>query len=277
MEILGTIIISQVATYLFAVLGLLLLWQFHQIQVLNGRIYAVDFWDVSGIRILLHVAMLDSHACRSCRTTHGTAFLPSLATKKNFSSLEHPCSSPEGCRCLIVGLYGGWPEANALIKYLRKHGKKQAIKLEHHQVKDLLNGPWHNSISAAGDRLTLYMLDGMLKERHNSPESIDHYRIVIEQASGARDLRLLVPAYLRLSDLLEKSNQFHEALAITKQFEKRFSKLKKIFYYPSAEQRWVMAVRKSRMMKKLKMPASEGTYRNVGTVKASTSKAYGIR
>ncbi len=273
MQLLQTLIISDLAMYLFAVLGLLLLWQFHQIQVLNGRIYAVDFWDISGIRILFHISMLDTQACRTCRQAHGTAFLPSLATKKDFSSLEHPCSSPEGCRCLIVGLYGGWPEANNLIKFLRKHGKKQAIKLEHQQVEELLKGPWQKSVSAAEDRLTLYMLDGIFKEKKNPAESIQHYRQVINEASGARDLRLLVPAFLRLSELLEKSNQFHESLAITKQFEHRFLKHKKIFYYPSAEQRWVMAVRKSRIIKRLKMPTSRNQYHNIDSPRISPSTA----
>lgn len=36
--------------YLLGILGLLLIWELHQIQVTAGRINASNFWDLSGIQ-----------------------------------------------------------------------------------------------------------------------------------------------------------------------------------------------------------------------------------
>ena len=85
MEILNGIVIPEVVIYLLGVLALLILWQYHHIQTLSGRIYAVDFWDVSGIRMFMHATATDGNACKACREANGRVFLPSLATKKNFS------------------------------------------------------------------------------------------------------------------------------------------------------------------------------------------------
>ncbi len=261
-NLLQSITVPEIAFYFFAILALLLVWQYHQIQVLSGRIYAVDFWDVSGIRMLLHVAILDNNSCRHCRNAHGTVFLPSLATQKNFNTLEHPCTTQEGCRCLIVGLYGGWPHADQFVRNLRKHGKKKALKFGQKQLANLFNDDWENKISAAGDLMTFQMLRAMHKEKNDSEESIHLYRDILQRASGARDLRLVVPAYLRLSEILEKQGQLNEAMEVTQDFERRFAKHKKVFYYPSGEQRWVMATRKSRILKKNK---------NLNTIGASPS------
>lgn len=259
-SIKNMITVPELTFYFFAILGLLLVWQYHQIQVLSGRIYAVDFWDVSGIRMLMHVAILDNNSCRHCRNAHGTVFLPSLATQKRFTTLEGPCMTSDGCRCLIVGLYGGWPDADRFVRNLRKHGKKKAMKLGQKELADLFNGNWESKISAAGDQMTIQMLTGMQKEKNSPKESIALYQEILQRASGARDLRLVVPTYLRLSEVFEKGGQFNESLHVTQEFEKRFAKHKKVFYYPSGEQRWVMATRKARILKKNK---------NLNTIAAS--------
>ena len=40
--------------YTLAILGMLLLWKLHALQVQAGRIQAIDIWDRSGIRMLVH-------------------------------------------------------------------------------------------------------------------------------------------------------------------------------------------------------------------------------
>lgn len=100
--------------------------------------------------------------------------------------------------------------------------------------------------------MTIQMLVGMHKEKNEPEESIVLYQDILTRAAGARDLRLVVPAYLRLSEILEKRGKLTEAMQVTQQFEKRFAKPKKVFYYPSGEQRWVMATRKTRILKKNK-------------------------
>ncbi len=47
------IIIPDILPYLVALLALLVVWQYHQMQVLKGRILAVDIFDRSGVRMYL--------------------------------------------------------------------------------------------------------------------------------------------------------------------------------------------------------------------------------
>lgn len=251
MEIMNGIVIPEVVIYLLGVLGLLILWQYHHIQTLSGRIYAVDFWDVSGIRMFIHATAMDGNACKACREANGRVFLPSLATKKSFSTIHGPCTSSEGCRCIIVGMYGGWPEASRLVHHLRKHAKKKPLKLGGKELIDLFEGPWQRGISASTDRLTINMLEALRLEGRDPEGAIVRYRYIIDQASGARDLRLVVPAYLRLSELLERVDRPEEALQTVLAFEKRFSRKRAIFYYPAEVQRETMSIRKTNLVLRL--------------------------
>jgi hypothetical protein len=252
MQIMEGVFIPQMAIYLMGILGLLILWQYHHIQTLSGRIYAVDFWDVSGIRMFMHATATDGNACKACREANGKVFLPSLATRKDFSTIHGPCTSPEGCRCLIVGMYGGWPEASRLFHYLRRHSKKKPFKLGGKELIELFEGPWQRGISASTDRLTINMIEALRLEGRDAEGAIVRYRYIIDQASGARDLRLVVPAYLRLSEMLERLNRHEEAFEIIQRFEKRFSRKRQIFYYPSELQRETMAIRRSNLVLRLR-------------------------
>lgn len=247
MSIFDNLLLSDVAVYLLGVLGLLVVWQYHQNQVLAGRIRAVDFWDVSGIRMFMHVATRDERTCAACREAHGTVFLPSLATQKRFSTLPRPCASSRGCRCLIVGLYGGWPEASELVRRLRQDARKKPIHLGSKDVQRLFEGPWQRSVSGAGDRLTIHMIEALHLEGTDAEASAIRYRYVIEQAKGARDLYLLVPAYLRLAELFERLGKVEECLKVIEHFEQRFAKRRPSFYYPNESQRHSMSLMKSRM------------------------------
>jgi len=247
-EIVNQVILPDITVYLLGVLGLLIVWQYYHIQMLSGRIYAVDFWDISGIRMLLHVTTQDGDACRSCCEADGTVFLPSAATKKGFSTLAHPCTSLGGCRCLTVGLYAGWPEGTAIIRKLRKQSRKKPIKLNEEELLALFEGPWQRSISAASDRLTIHMLEAMRRSYADIEEAVVRYRYIIEHARGARDLRLVVPAYLHLSDALATLSRTQEALEVIYGFERRFKRKKLIFYFPNEAQRGIMSVRKARLI-----------------------------
>ncbi len=246
MAMVAPFLVPEVTYSLLAVLGLFSLWQYHQNQVLAGRIYALDFWDVAGVRVLLHATTRDSGACPACREAHGTAFLPSLATKKQFSTLRHPCSSSRGCRCLVVGLHGGWSAANRLVETLRRHSRNKPIKLKGDEVLELFEGPWRGSHTDTTDQITIQMVQALHLEGTDPRAAVSHYRSVVDQARGARDLRLVVPAYLRLVELLERVGRAQEALQVIEQFEKRFAWKRAVFYYPNDAQRQAMSVRKSR-------------------------------
>jgi hypothetical protein len=53
----------DVTVYLMAILGLLAVWQYYQMQIMAGRILAVDIFDRSGIRMYVYVTPHDDHIC----------------------------------------------------------------------------------------------------------------------------------------------------------------------------------------------------------------------
>ncbi len=241
------ILVPHLTQYLVGILGLLLVWQYHQALVLKGRIYAIDFWDFSGVRMFLHVSLQDGRACSVCRGSHGTLFLPSLATKRRLSVLPRPCSSPLGCRCLVLGLYGGWPEANRILQLLRRQARETPLQLTREHLLELIDTSSSQSVEVGGDRLTMQLLQGLHLEAKNPEWAIGRYRTVIEEAKGAKDLRLVVPAFLRLAEVVAQAQGADVALQVINQFEKRFAHQRKVFYYPSLEQRRAMADRKFRL------------------------------
>ena len=249
---LGNIVIPNIMPHLLGVLGLLLLWQYHQMQVMAGRIQAVDFWDRSGIRMFIHAVAHDGKACGACQGGDGMAFVPSLATKKDFSPQPRACLNSSACRSLSVGLYGGWAEAHTLIQRLRREGKKKPVKLTQQDIKELFDGRWERSISGSADRIAIHMLEAMPMEETDPEASLFRYRFVVEQATGARDLYFVVPSYFGLVSGLERLGQFQEALKCIDKFEERFAEKKQAPHFPTETQRGLMSIQKSRLVMRLR-------------------------
>lgn len=243
------IIIPDIVPSLFAVLSLLLLWELHNIQVNAGRILAIDLWDRSGIRLFIHVTPCDSQTCSACLATYGLAMLPRTAAgKKAFASSRGRCTNPSGCRCLLVGLYGAWPEARALLKRLQAQGPGESIQLAGQELTTLVQGPWEQSLSAAMDRVSVLMLEATQEEQSRPDAAIFKYRQVIAKAKTDRDVPFLPPAYLRATDLLEQQGRYKDALALIDRFERtpvlgtRAARLS-----PAQTQRHVLTARKARL------------------------------
>ncbi len=258
----GEFVIPDFTPYLFGILGLLLVWQYYKLQVLSGRIQAVDFWDRSGTRIFIHSTVQDEQACGPCQEANGHVFLPSLSTKKNFTTLQEPCANASGCRCLVIGIYGAWREAQRLVDYLRKRSKKVPLKLTDKVIRELLSGDWEKTISAGADRIAIHMLEAMRMEESDSEAAIFRYKFVVTQATSARDLYLVVPAYIRLVELLAKLNRQEDALEVIQGFEKRYEGKKPIPPFPTEAQKGAMSIHKSRLVM---------GRRQVGSVAAATT------
>lgn len=258
---LGELVIPDFTPYLLGILGLLLVWQFYKLQVLAGRIQAVDFWDRSGTRMFFHSTVQDEHACAACQDANGQIFLPSLATKKNFTTLREPCANASGCRCLVIGIYGAWREAQRLVDYLRKRSKQAPLKLTDKVIQELLAGDWEKTISSGADRIAIHMLEAMRMEGSDPEAALFRYKFVISQASSARDLYLVVPAYLRQVELLGKLKRKEEALEVIEGFEKRYEGKKPIPPFPTEAQRGTISLHKSRLVM---------TMRQIGVVAATT-------
>lgn len=246
----------DVTIYAVAILVLLVLWQYYQLQILSGRILAVDIFDRSGTRMYIYVAPDADHVCEVCEAAHGRVFLPSHVAKKHFSPLTGECTRPTPCNGVLLGLYGAWLEARGVLENLRKNVKKGGIQLSAEEVRALVNGQWERCISAETDRVSIYLIEAMVSERSSPEVSIEGYRYVVNEAKEVRHLMLLVPAYLRLVQLLLQAGEEAEALEVIEQFERRFPRSKRGSHFPLEPQRDFMTSKKSNLMKSLPLKMS---------------------
>jgi hypothetical protein len=194
--------VPEVVPYLLAILGLLLIWQLHDIQVKAGRIKAADILHRSNIRLFIHVTPEDAATCPACRDANGKAFLPVTVTAKRFSALDAPCTNHDGCRCLLIGLYGAWPEAQAVQSELTAGAP---VRLAHKDLDHLIDGGKTRRHGVESDRLSLAMLEATRAESWDAELAIERYGEVLKHAKADRDVAFVVPCYLRMCELLEKS------------------------------------------------------------------------
>lgn len=249
--------IPDVTPYLVAVLGLLVIWQYYQMQIMAGRILAVDIFDRSGIRMYVYTTVDDDHVCDVCSKANGRVFSPSQVAKKGFTPLDGKCGRTIPCAGVLVGLYGGWLEARGVVERLRANLKRGGIRVSPDELRAMVNGQWERSISADTDRLGIHMIEAVTYEKINQEVSIAGYRYVVDQAKEVRHLMLLVPAYLRLIQLLIRTGEAAEALELVERFEARFPTNRRGPHFPSEEQRDMMRVKKTQLLKglPLKIPA----------------------
>jgi tetratricopeptide (TPR) repeat protein len=103
-------------------------------------------------------------------------------------------------------------------------------------------------VSAATDRLAVLMLAALSGEKKNPDAAINAYRLAIREAKEVHDLPLVVPAYLRLAEVLVNVNRTDEALALVQEFEERYPREGRTRPYdPTETQRGLMAIKKSRL------------------------------
>lgn len=254
---LGEMQFPDIALYLVAILSLLVMWQYYQMQVMAGRILAVDIFDRSGTRMYIYVTPDDDHLCEVCSGSNGRVYSPTQVAKKGFSPLRGKCKRPTPCPGVLVGLYGGWLEARGVLERLRANLKKGEIQLADEELRAMVNGQWERSISAETDRLGIHMIEALCYEKINQSVSISGYRYVVEDAKEVRHLMLLVPAYLRLVQLLVRAGEGAEALELIERFENRFPTTRRGPHFPTEDQREVMRTRKTHLIKSqpMKIPA----------------------
>lgn len=250
--------IPDMTLYLVAVLALLVIWQYYQMQIMAGRILAVDIFDRSGIRMYFFVTADDDHVCEVCSGATGRVFSSSQVAKQSFTPLNGTCKRAVPCASVLVGLYGGWLEARGVLERVRANFKRRkGVQLSPEELRAMVNGQWERSISADTDRLGIHIIEAMCYEKVNPQVAVSGYRFVVDQAKEIRHLMLLVPAYLRLTQLLIRSGEAAEALELVERFETRFPTNKRGPHFPSEEQREMMRTKKTQLLKglPLKMPA----------------------
>ncbi len=222
-------------------------------QIMAGRILAVDIFDRSGIRMYIYVTPNGDHICEVYSESHGRVFSPSQVAKKWFPPLDRKCKRSATCPGVLVGLYGDWLEARGVLERLRANLKKVGIQLSAEELRAMVNGQWERSISAETDRLGIHMIEALCYETINHGVSMYGYRYVVQEAREVRHLMLLVPAYFRLVQLLVRTGEGVKALELIERFENRFPATRREPHVPSDEQRDVMKTRKPHLIKGLPM------------------------
>lgn len=248
--------LEDVTVYLVAILGLLVVWQYYQMQIMAGRILALDIFDRSGIRMYVYVTPDDDRICEVCAASYGGVFLPSQVAEKRFSPLMGNCQRPTPCDGALVGLYGAWLEARGVLEQLRTNIKKGGIQLSSEEVRALVNGSWERCVSADTDRLGVRMIEAFSYEKINQEIALDGYRYVVDEAKDVRHLLLLAPAYLRFTQLLLHAGEEAEALETIERFESRFPTTKRGPHFPSHEQREMMRTIKEFLLSDQSLPMS---------------------
>jgi hypothetical protein len=239
---------------LIAILVLLVVWQYYKLQVISGRVLAVDIFDRSATR--MYVYAVAKSACHQCAATHGRVYLPSVVAKPGFSPQEIPCPNPVPCTAVLVGLYGAWEEARKILEQLRINHKKGCLTLAEPEFQGLLNGAWERSISADTDRLSIYMLTAIEDESAKQDLAVGHYGYILKHAREVRHLPLLVPAYLQIVHLLAKANRWSEVESYIDQFDGQFPNTGWASHFPSLKQRDLMRNIKTQALKNRLMQLS---------------------
>ncbi len=255
METGSSIVLPDFLPYLLAIVGLLALWQYYQIQTMKGRILAIDIFDRSGIRMYLYAVADDLQACEVCRSAHGMVYPPSEVMKRHFSPIKGTCKTPARCIGFLVGLYGAWPEADRIVKRLQLSRKREPIQLGQDELGEMVLGPWERSISANTDRLGIYVLEAVLGDCSNPSIAMDKYLHTLEHAREIRHMPLIVPTYFRLVELLTAQERAIEALRLIEQFDKRYTGGKSGPYAPTEKQFALMKIKKSHLKNTARTPS----------------------
>ncbi len=240
---------AESAGYLIGILALLGLWLFHQMQVRSGRIQAVDVFDRSVVRFYVYVSPDDRPLCAVCAAAQGRAFLPSQVGKNGFSPLDETCRGTVPCQGYLIGLYGGWMEARQVVARLQQAPKRSRVQLSLEEVCALAKGKWDQSVSADTDRINMHLLEGLGFGKSDIPASIEGLRYVVDRARDPRHLHFVVPAYLRLIDLLLKAGHEDEARQVIEQVEQRFPPDRHDVYTATFAQRKILEQMKSLLWK----------------------------
>ena len=132
----------------------------------------------------------------------------------------------------------------------KKNGGK--ARLSDSELKTLIEKSAEARAGASADRISLRILNALRAEGSQAETAIEHYRYVVGHAEEDRDLALMVPAYLRLSELLEKSGKAAEALEMVEQCLRDYGDKKKGPDAPTEAQRAALNTRKNLLAAKVK-------------------------
>lgn len=245
---------------LLAVLGLLLTWELHDLEVRAGRIQSRDIlrpfrqWiqHARGVRIYIDATPNDALACSACQLANGHVLAPRIGASTAHRR-DYVCTNPGGCRCVLIGLAAAWPEGEQLRRKVR--GALESVRLSEAEITELLRSARSHHSLPVIDRLALSMLEALHLEAIYPPLSIAYYRFLIDIEMEGQSHPYLIDAYLRLSELLEHGGNVSGALRVVENFYARV-KAQTGIYNPTPTQARIMSTRKSRLRRLLHLTLS---------------------
>ena len=138
--------------------------------------------------------------------------------------------------------------AKSLSAWLRENNGATAL-LTAEEMTDLLKTA--DAGQSPDDRLGLYLLEALRAEGTDPQFAISRYRHLIIRGKHGRGHPFLVPAYLRLSDLLDRAGRSTDALDIIDDFCANVRD-RKGKYAPTAAQSSLLSRRKIRLQRRLR-------------------------
>ena len=233
-DVLSAVIIPEEVRSYLAVLGLLLCWKLHRFDVRRRRAVISQFY--------ICLSRNDPQTCDRCRMAHMHVFRGRMPREVG---LRIHCSNRLGCRCALIPITRQWPIAKRLRRQVRR--KKGALPLSEQDLQALL----HEDASLSDDdRLTETVVLAMLAEKTRPEAALQAYREAIAQAPEPSIALLQAAAYIGMAEILEQSGDVKEALQVTRDFLKAFSK-KERYYLLTKPQYNGMLARQKRLVRQL--------------------------
>jgi len=234
-DLLSTLIIPEEVRSYLAVLGLLLCWKLHAIELRRRRAFIAQLY--------LCFSENDPQTCARCRMAHLCVYAERMPREVG---LRIHCSNRLGCRCTLIPITKQWPTAKRLRRQA-KRSKSGSVQLSDQDLRALLHEGGHLSNH---DRLAQTMLRAMLSEETNPEAALQTYRQTIAQAPETSTALMQAAAYVRMARILERSGDVREALQVTRDCVKAFSE-KERYVLVTRPQYNDMLARQSRLTRQL--------------------------
>ncbi|HZC82327.1 MAG TPA: hypothetical protein VE222_11560, partial [Nitrospiraceae bacterium] len=117
------------------------------------------------------------------------------------------CVNPSGCRCVVIPIIGQWPAVERLRAQLSsQHGSLQLSEQDLHALTRQGGNLYE------GDQLACRVLSAMLGEVTDPRAARETYFQALAATPNESNALLQAAVYIRLSELLERSGDFTEAL-----------------------------------------------------------------
>jgi tetratricopeptide (TPR) repeat protein len=232
-DLLSTLIIVEEVRSCLAVLGLLLCWKLHAIELRHRGAVTTQ--------LFLCLSENDPETCAQCRMAHLCVYSGRMAREVG---LRIHCSNRLGCRCALIPITRQWPVAKRLRKQM-KRGEGGSLHLSDEDLQALLHEVGNLSNH---DRLAQSLLRAMLAEDKNPEEALQTYRRIIAQAPETSIALQQAAAYMRTARILERSGDVGQALQVTRACVKVFSEKERYILLTKPQYNGMLA-RQSRLIR----------------------------